>query len=137
MQSDTIVQPLSDNCEYSTQGLARTNHSKDPQPYLANIIAGFDPRPWEEHAPSFAMPSASEWETVLTQIKAQCLDPRNHFGFPDNSQPNGFQPAFNICKCDATDSDASLQHAHLLPFKMLGTSLAKVGSWHRPKEKAT
>ena len=43
------------------QGEARTNYSKDSVPYLPNIIAGFDPRPWEEHAPSFAFPSSSEW----------------------------------------------------------------------------
>ena len=27
------------------QGAARTNHSSDRVPYLANVIAGFDPRP--------------------------------------------------------------------------------------------
>ena len=43
------------------QGAARTNHSDDRVPYLANVIAGFDPRPWEEHAPSFAMPTQPEW----------------------------------------------------------------------------
>jgi hypothetical protein len=52
------------------QGEARTNHSRDAVPYLANVIAGFDPRPWEERAPSFAFPSASEWEAVLRQVKA-------------------------------------------------------------------
>ena len=28
----------------SYQGIARTNHSHDRVPYLANVIAGFDPR---------------------------------------------------------------------------------------------
>jgi hypothetical protein len=78
------------------QGSARTNHSHDRVPYLANVIAGFDPRPWEEHAPSFAMPSQPEWEAVIRQVKAQCEEPANRFGFPDASAPNGFQPAFNI-----------------------------------------
>ena len=63
---------------------------------LANVIAGFDPRPWEEHAPSFAMPNQSEWEAVIRQVKAQCEDPANKIGFPDVSSPNGFKPAFNI-----------------------------------------
>ena len=74
------------------QGEARTNHSNDSIPYLPNIIAGFDPRPWEEHAPSFAFPSRNEWEKALRQVKAQVLDPANNFGFPDSSQPRGVQP---------------------------------------------
>jgi hypothetical protein len=78
------------------QGDARTNHSNDRVPYLANVIAGFDPRPWEEHAPSFSMPTEKEWEKVLVQVKEQCEDPQNRFGFPDSSKANGFQPAFNI-----------------------------------------
>ena len=78
------------------QGAARTNHSHDRVPYLANVIAGFNPRPWEEHSPSFAFPTEAEWEAVLTQVKAQCEDPANKFGFPDASKPNSYQPAFNI-----------------------------------------
>jgi hypothetical protein len=35
------------------QGAARGNHSSDRVPWLPNIIAGFDPRPWQEHDPSF------------------------------------------------------------------------------------
>lgn len=77
------------------QGAARTNHSDDSVPYLANVIAGFDPRPWQEHAPSFAFPTASEWKAVLQQVKAQCEDSRNRFGFPDASRPAGFQPGFS------------------------------------------
>lgn len=88
------VFPYTDCGDY--QGAARTNHSRDRVPYLANVIAGFDPRPWEEHAPSFAMPNQSEWEAVIRQVKAQCEDPANKFGFPDASSPNGFKPAFNI-----------------------------------------
>lgn len=60
------------------------------------MIAGFDPRPWQEHSPSFAFPTEAEWEAVLLQVKAQCEDPSNRFGFPDASKPSGFQPAFNI-----------------------------------------
>ena len=78
------------------QGQARTNHSHDLVPYLPNVIAGFAPGPWEEHAPSFAFPTQLEWEAVLRQVKAQCEDPRNRFGFPDPTRPHGFQPAFNI-----------------------------------------
>jgi hypothetical protein len=78
------------------QGSSRTNHSNDTVPYLPNVIAGFDPRPWEEHAPSFSMPNETEWEAVIRQVIRQCLIPANRFGFPDASAPHGYQPAFNI-----------------------------------------
>jgi hypothetical protein len=42
------------------------------------------------------MPSQAEWTAALRQVKAQCETPANHFGFPDASQPHGYQPAFNI-----------------------------------------
>lgn len=34
-----------------------------------SLIAGFDPRPWEEHAPSFTVPMATEWEAALRQVR--------------------------------------------------------------------
>ena len=79
------------------QGAARANHSSDRVPWLPNVIAGFDPRPWAEHDPSFSSPSPAEWEAKLRQVKAQCEDPSNHFGFPDTRLPSGVQPAFTIC----------------------------------------
>ena len=65
---------------------ARTNHSHDPVPYVPNVIAGFDPRPWEEHSPSFQMPNRTEWMKQLYAIKAQCEDPSNRFGFPSTRE---------------------------------------------------
>ena len=59
-------------------------------------MAGWDPRPWEEHAPSFAFPTEAEWEAATRETLEQCLDPRNRFGFPDATSPTGFQPAFEI-----------------------------------------
>eukprot|EP00750_Incisomonas_marina_P003551 INCI1321.1.p1 GENE.INCI1321.1~~INCI1321.1.p1 ORF type:complete len:500 (+),score=47.09 INCI1321.1:73-1500(+) len=50
------------------QGIARMNHTGDDVPYVPNVIAGFDPRPWEEHSPSFSMPNQTEWETSLQQV---------------------------------------------------------------------
>jgi len=76
------------------QAAARGNHSQDSIPYLPNLIAGFDPRPWEEESPSFSPPSPSEWEAALQQVKEFVSIPTNSkFGFPDASQPNGIQPA--------------------------------------------
>jgi hypothetical protein len=78
------------------QGAARLNHSNDRVSYLPNVVAGFDPRPWQEHAPSFTEPSEHEWAATVQQIKAQVLDPANRFGFPDAGSPHGYQPAFSI-----------------------------------------
>ena len=43
--------------------------------YLANVIAGFDPRPWEEHAPSFAMPNQQEWAAAIQQVLSHSFPP--------------------------------------------------------------
>ncbi len=43
-----------------------------------NVIAGFDPRPWEEQAPSFTDPTADEWRAALTQARDLVLSPVNH-----------------------------------------------------------
>ena len=77
------------------QAAARGNHSGDPVPYLPNLIAGFDPRPWEEHAPSFAPPTDAEWRAALAQARDLVVAPGNRvFGFPDGS--GGVQPAVCI-----------------------------------------
>lgn len=79
------------------QADARGNQSHDAAPYLPNVIAGFDPRPWEEQAPSFAAPSQAEWVAALTQARDFVLDPANRvFGFPDTTSPTGIRPALSI-----------------------------------------
>ena len=115
------------------QGVSRGNHSNDRVPYLPNAIAGFDPRPWQEHDPAFSDPTPAEWEAVLRQIRGQCLDASNHFGFPDASAPTGIRPAFTICAILSTEP-RHLTHLsrHCLSdfarvVQMLGMSLAKAG----------
>ena len=78
------------------QAAARGNHTNDTVPYVASVIAGFDPRPWEEHAPSFAAPTAAEWEAALRQAKAAVERPGSNFGFPDARAPGGVVPGFTI-----------------------------------------
>jgi hypothetical protein len=104
--------------EYQTQ--ARTNHSRDTAPYLANVIAGFDPRPWEEHNTAFAPPTPLEWDTALRAVKAQCLNVSNRFGFPDASKPGGVQPAFEVYAWNEYGEGGMLA-----PTKGLGDSLIK------------
>eukprot|EP00039_Didymoeca_costata_P023430 m.7068 g.7068 ORF g.7068 m.7068 type:complete len:505 (-) comp3643_c0_seq1:164-1678(-) len=88
------VFPYTEMAQY--QANARGNHSNDSVPYLASLIAGFDPRPWQEHAPSFTDPTQQEWNTYLLQVKSVLTNPQNRFGFPDESAPNGVYPAVNI-----------------------------------------
>jgi hypothetical protein len=66
-------------------------------PYLPIVIAGFDPRPWEEPAPSFAHPSQEEWLQALAQARdfVEAEDNRK-FGFPDATSVTGVQPAVII-----------------------------------------
>lgn len=76
------------------QAAARGNHSNDTVPYVASLIAGFDPRPWEEPSPSFEAPTQGEWRAAVQQVvHAVQVAP---FGFPDVSSPSGVQPAFTI-----------------------------------------
>lgn len=49
------------------QAQARGNHSNDVVPYVPNLIASSDPRPWEEHGASFTFPTLSEWTAALQQ----------------------------------------------------------------------
>jgi len=81
----------------SYQTAARSNQTNDPVPYVPNIIAGFDPRPWEEHGASFVAPTGEEFEAALQQLYQQLHDPSNIvFGFPDSSSPNGVRPAATV-----------------------------------------
>jgi hypothetical protein len=79
------------------QADARGNQSLDASPYLPNVIAGFDPRPWEERAPSFSPPSRAEWAAALTQARDLVADAGNRvFGLPDATAPGGIRPAISI-----------------------------------------
>ena len=81
----------------SYQADARGNHSQDTVPYLPSLIAGFDPRPWEEESPSFTPPTATEWHDALTQVRDLISAPHNTaFGFPDATSDTGIQPAVCI-----------------------------------------
>lgn len=87
--------PYAECARYQAQ--ARGNQSDDAVPYLPNVIAGFDPRPWEEQGPSFAPPTRAEWAAALTQARDFVMAPSNtKFGFPDASLPNGVRPAISI-----------------------------------------
>ena len=92
--SGAKVFPYAQLGDWNTE--SRTNHSHDLVPYLPNLMAGWDPRPWEEHAPSFAMPTEAEWEAVVRAVVQQCQNTSNRFGWPDASAPGGFQPAFEV-----------------------------------------
>ena len=79
------------------QAEARGNQSGDAVPYLPNVIAGFDPRPWEEQGPSFSAATRAEWTAALAQARDLVTDPANRvFGLPDATSPTGVRPAMSI-----------------------------------------
>jgi len=79
------------------QADARGNQSRDSVPYLPNVIAGFDPRPWEEAGPSFAAPTRAEWTAALAQARDLVTSPGNRvFGIPDATSASGVRPAISI-----------------------------------------
>ena len=79
------------------QAEARGNQSADSVPYLPNVIAGFDPRPWEEAAPSFTAPTRDEWRAALVQARDFVLAPDNRvFGIPDATAAAGIRPAISV-----------------------------------------
>jgi hypothetical protein len=79
------------------QADARGNQTGDATPYLPNVIASFDPRPWEEAAPAFTDPTIEEWTAALTQVRDLVTDPANRkFGVPDSTAPGGIRPCINI-----------------------------------------
>ena len=79
------------------QADARGNQSADAAPYLPNVVAGFDPRPWEEAGPSFTAPTRGEWAAALIQARDLVAAPGNRvFGLPDASAPNGVRGAISI-----------------------------------------
>lgn len=79
------------------QAQARGNHSNDTVPYVPNVIASFDPRPWEEQGASFTFPALAEWTAALQQAWDLVASPSNHiFGFPDPTSATGIQPAVTI-----------------------------------------
>ncbi len=86
-------------------------------PYLPNVIAGFDPRPWEEQGPSFTDPTRAEWAAALTQARDLVADPANSvFGLPDASSPTGVRPAISIYAWNelgvsAKTAESRLHHA--------------------------
>ena len=87
--------PYADVLRY--QADARGNQSGDAVPYCPNVIAGFDPRPWEEAGPSFTAPTRAEWTAALTQARDLVAAPANRiFGLPDASAPIGIRPAITI-----------------------------------------
>ncbi len=87
--------PYSDVLKF--QADARGNQSGDSIPYVPNVIASFDPRPWEEAAPAFTDPTRNEWTAALSQVRDFVIDPTNHiFGIPDATSPSGIRPVVSI-----------------------------------------
>jgi hypothetical protein len=51
------------------------------KPYVPYVPFGWDPRPWGDPRPSFALPTRDEWTQALTRVKA-ALDKHSKLGIP-------------------------------------------------------
>ncbi len=89
-----VVQPYSQLSDWMG-GRQWCNHSADPQPYVPNLIASFDPRPAREQSCSFAQPSARQWVSTLASAKDR-VEAGPNLGFPSPSAPGGVLPALTI-----------------------------------------
>jgi hypothetical protein len=110
--------PYAEVLRYQAQ--ARGNQSADKVPYLPNVIAGFDPRPWEEQGPSFTDPTQAEWTAALSQARDLVTDPANRaFGIPDATSPTGVQPALSIYAWNELGEGGFLMPTQLAGFMKL------------------
>jgi hypothetical protein len=65
---------------------------KSEKPYVPYVPSGWDPRPWKDPRPSFAMPNREEWIDALRRVKS-ALDSHPDLGIPVKG---GRQKAFLI-----------------------------------------
>jgi len=126
--------PYAEVLRYQAQ--ARGNQSGDKVPYLPNVIAGFDPRPWEEQGPSFAEPTRAEWTAALSQARDLVADPANRvFGIPDATSPSGVQPAISIYAWNELGEGGILtptQGAGFMKLEVLSAVFGRGGAAGKP-----
>lgn len=59
---------------------------KGEKPYVPYVPSGWDPRPWKDPRPSFAMPTRVQWKDALMRVKA-ALDEHPNLGIPIKGGP--------------------------------------------------
>lgn len=86
-EEDYPYELLGEHCR-----MARQVHSTDAIPYMPYMPAGWNPRPWPETRPFFALPNREEWNKELELMKEDLLTMPN-LGLP--RADGTIQPAFN------------------------------------------
>jgi hypothetical protein len=71
----------------------RRVHSGDALPHMPYVPAGWNPRPWGDPRPAFALPDRVQWERALRDV-AEDLRTVPNLGLP--LADGTFQPAFTI-----------------------------------------
>lgn len=71
--------PYEDLIKYAEDGWTRYGVAR--KPYLPYVPSGWDPRPWKDPRPSFAMPTRDRWKNALMRVKA-ALDEYPNLGIP-------------------------------------------------------
>lgn len=72
--------PYEDLIRYAEEGW-RHQAERGRKPYVPYVPAGWDPRPWKDPRPSFAMPDRGQWLDALKRVKAT-LDKHPRLGVP-------------------------------------------------------
>jgi hypothetical protein len=79
------------NCWANTVAWHVRRHSKDAIPYMPYMPAGWNPRPWPDKRPLFALPNREEWRKELKLLKEDLLNlPQLGFPMPDGSVQAAF-----------------------------------------------
>ncbi len=56
------------------EGYWRHHAREGERPYVPYLPAGWDPRPWKDPRPAFAMPTREEWGEALSRVKQALID---------------------------------------------------------------
>ncbi|MBN1489444.1 MAG: hypothetical protein JXA69_05950, partial [Phycisphaerae bacterium] len=65
----------------------RRQYADGPVPYVPYVPAGWNPRPWPDPRPYFALPTRAEWQAVLAETKADlAAEPMLGFPLPDGGR---------------------------------------------------
>lgn len=71
--------PFDRLAEFTHDG--RMRHAQDAVPYMPYVPAGWNPRPWRDPRPRYALPDEEQWASVLLQVK-QDLRAHASLGLP-------------------------------------------------------
>ena len=123
-EEDLPYELLGEHCR-----MARQVHSKDAIPYMPYMPAGWNPRPWPDERPLFALPNREEWRKELELMKEDLLNlPQLGLPMPDGS----VQAAFNCYAWNEFGEGGIVAPTHIDEYM----KLEELKSVFKPENKA-